>query len=389
MAQWDDSQADDQQAPGPSAQGGSNDPTFVTGLTALYHKYAHRDPTPAEIQSHAGNPGGLPAIEGMLMSQAGLDATHAGAEQPNAPAPTTPTGRDAILQHIKDFAAAHPNANPSINNDPNYWADRIMQTHPDGNVDWGYWEGRFLTPEGPAEGAGQGGQAASWFDQNQPAAVPQYTNPAQGGGGYSVPQNTSQYAVPARPGAIAQPFTPQMWTDQFASPSMTDLQSSPGFQAEQEAALTGLQRSAAANGSVLSGGFVGKTLPRSLATLAGQQYQQLYNNAYQTYQDRYKAFQDQNTNALNAYAANVGGYNADVGNALQAFNTNQNVYNSNVQNGLQAFNANQNAYQQDVNNNLSQYDRRYQAYQDLIKNNLNLAQLGAGATTAGSPGAAQ
>src|ERR1051326_2641220 len=59
----------------------------------------------------------------------------------------------AILQHIADFAAAHPNANPSIRNDPNYWATRIMQTHPDGNIDWGYWESRMLQPEGPPEGA--------------------------------------------------------------------------------------------------------------------------------------------------------------------------------------------------------------------------------------------
>ena len=64
-------------------------------------------------------------------------------------APQTQSVRDRILA----FAAAHPNANPSVGRDPGYWEQRINQTHPDGNVDWNYWEQRMLTPEGPPESA--------------------------------------------------------------------------------------------------------------------------------------------------------------------------------------------------------------------------------------------
>lgn len=74
----------------------------------------------------------------------------------NSIPPAGPTGGNAqndILAHIAAFAQAHPNANPSITRDPNYWAGRIAQVSGNGPIDWGYWESRMLQPEGPPEGA--------------------------------------------------------------------------------------------------------------------------------------------------------------------------------------------------------------------------------------------
>lgn len=66
MAYWDDE----------DKGGGSFNPpapapdTFPQDLTALYAKYG-RTPTPEEIQAHRGNPGGLAAIENMLINDRG------------------------------------------------------------------------------------------------------------------------------------------------------------------------------------------------------------------------------------------------------------------------------------------------------------------------------
>jgi hypothetical protein len=360
---------------------------WIPQIKAWYQQYLGRPASDADVQGHLGNPQGLTGIEAAIKGSPEATAyTASQGKKTETTTTTTNTGstRDQVLKRISDFVASHPNANPSLKNDPNYWADRILQTHPDGNVDWGYWEGRFVQPEGPAEG-GNTGTTNNWFQQNPPPGQfnTQYTAPGGAPSPYSVPGGApSPYAVPPR--TIA-PFVPQQWNEKFNAPTGEDLRNTPGFMASQDAAQQGLERSAAANGSILSGGFVGKALPRALGQLAGQHY----NNAYQTYQDRYKQFEDTNTNALNAYAANVGGYNADVGNALSAFTANNNAYQSNVQNALQQYNAQQGAYQNAVGNSLNQYDRRYQAYQDLIKNNLSYAQLGLNATTAGSPGSAQ
>ena len=132
-------------------------PGFRDAVNALYQKYYGRPATDAELQGHAGNPGGINAIEDMLKASlppGGTTGTTGTGAQPS-----TATDQNALIAYLRGWAAAHPNANPSVGRDPGYWASRMLQTHGNNPIDWGYWEGRMNTPEGPPEGAQTGGNA--------------------------------------------------------------------------------------------------------------------------------------------------------------------------------------------------------------------------------------
>lgn len=61
-----------------TAAGATTTDDFADQVRALYAKYG-RTATQAEIDSHRGNPGGLPAIEALLARNAGPDDSHASA----------------------------------------------------------------------------------------------------------------------------------------------------------------------------------------------------------------------------------------------------------------------------------------------------------------------
>lgn len=186
------------------------------------------------------------------------------------------------------------------------------------------------TPDSTNKSVLGGASAGDWFSANAPSPA--------------------SYSQLARPDYLQGPYVPRQFTEQFTAPTMEDLKNDPGYQAGADLTQKGLERSAAAKGSILSGGFVGSVLPRALNEYAGQAYQNLFGRAYDTYQQKYNQF-------LNAQ-------NAD----------------------LAARGLNENTFQTDLGNNLNTYKTRQQAYQDAINNNFNLAQLGLNATTAGNPG---
>jgi hypothetical protein len=209
----------------------------------------------------------------------------------------------------------------------------------------------YVPPTGGGGGGGGGGSNAGNYAQMFGAP------PAP----FSETYNTlarpdylrGEYQAPARPDYLQGPYVPPVWTDKFVAPTVADLQAEPGYLARLDAAQRGFERSAAAKGSVLSGGFVARTLPRELQTQASNEYANVYNRAYDTYQQRYGEFKDM--------ANNLGA----------ARTTNENAYNSDVTNAYNTRNVNENAYGTDVTNNLNAYNKRYMAYQDLISNNRN------------------
>lgn len=186
---------------------------------------------------------------------------------------------------------------------------------------------------GGGAGGGTGGGASDWFSLNAPG---------------SMPSGAPTYTLPTRPDAIASPLVAPQVTATFTAPTATDLQNSPGYQAGANLVQQGLQRSAAAQGSILNGGTQA-ALGRALTDYAGTQYGNLYNQY------------------LNTYQANTG---TQFQNANLALGTRQ---------------LNESAYQNDVNNSLSAFNTRYKAYQDAITNNLNLGQLGVNAASASRP----
>src|SRR5213075_402609 len=125
------------------------------------------------------------------------------------------------------------------------------------------------------------------FGEGHPVWIP------QGAGGGSA--GTGPYSGP---GAIPPPF---------AAPSMQDLQNEPGYQARYHMGLQGLERGAAAQGSILSGGTQ-KALARYGQDYASNEYSNAYNRALQTYNtnwqtqslDPWKRYQDVYQGGLNA-----------------------------------------------------------------------------------------
>lgn len=157
------------------------------------------------------------------------------------------------------------------------------------------------------------------------------------------------YTTPARPAHLQQPYQAPTWGETFTAPTAADLENEPGYLAAQAAIRRGMERGAAAQGSVLSGGFVGRTLPRALAEHAGTAYAGAHGRAFDSYRQRYGQFMD---------SANLGG---------------------------QARSINEASYQGDVTNSLNQFLARRNAYQDAVGNNLNFARLGLDATLGGRP----
>ena len=88
---------------------------------------------------------------------------------------------------------------------------------------------------------------------------------------------------------------------------MQDLQNEPGYQARYQMGLQGLERGAAAQGSILSGGTQ-KALARYGQDYASNEYSNAYNRALQTYNtnwqtqslDPWKRYQDVYQGGLNA-----------------------------------------------------------------------------------------
>lgn len=205
---------------------------------------------------------------------------------------------------------------------------------------------------------------ADWFAANAPGAAP----------------FTETYTTPERPAAIASPYVAPTWAggdfaapqkpasleQEFRPPTMAEVEASPGYQTRFAAGQQALERSAAARGSILSGGTqkatarygqdyaaneYGNEFARRLQgrqQTAGE-YQTDFGNAYQTYQQRYGQFMD---------AANLGAQGRQI---------------------------NESAYGSDVTNSRNQYNTRYGAYQDAIRNNFDYARLGLDATLGGRP----
>jgi hypothetical protein len=209
------------------------------------------------------------------------------------------------------------------------------------------------------------------------------------------------------------------------------MQNNPQFQYAQQQAMQQLINSGAAKG-IARGSNEWKALEQQAADLAGQQYQQIYNNKFGEYQtgvqntlnynqanqgnaaqaygltnqyqqaagmfnagqnynaqaqnignqmqtNQFNAGMDYNTQAANQ-ANQFGASQANNQNALAAYQTNANTalgaYGANVQAGLGYGNLALNQQGQNYNQGLSTFNANQGANQQLFNNNYSLAQLG-------------
>lgn len=92
----------------------------------------------------------------------------------------------------------------------------------------------------------------------------------------------------------------------FVAPTAAQANASPGEQAQLQLGEQAMQQSAAAQGSLLTGGTE-EALNGYAQNLASTNYQNVYNDAYNTYASGYNQYQNQQTNTYNRLAGLAGG----------------------------------------------------------------------------------
>lgn len=165
-----------------------------------------------------------------------------------------------------------------------------------------------------------------------PLARPSYLQ-----GEYVPGQWTEQFAAPAKPSVLQTPY---------ALPTKAELEASPGYTAGADMMQRGMERSAASKGSILSGGFVGRTLPRAMGEYAGTAYNNLVGQTLGARQQQY------------------GEYTGDVSNAFEQYKQRYGQFADAEGLKLGARNVNESAFQGDQGTNLAGYNTRYAQYLD-------------------------
>lgn len=116
-------------------------------------------------------------------------------------------------------------------------------------------------------------------------------------------------------------YVPPTWEGgDFQNPTVEDLYASPGYQARLDSRLQAATRRQAAQGTVLNGGSL-KALDRSAQEYATGEYQQLRNNSYDAYVQRYKQFTDRAGMDLNARTVNANENQNTFANRFQTYTT--------------------------------------------------------------------
>jgi hypothetical protein len=119
-------------------------------------------------------------------------------------------------------------------------------------------------------------------------------------------QAINQLAAQTAPGGSLA----QQWNTPFSFTGV-DLQNDPAYQFDFDQGTKAIQKSAAAGGSLVSGGAL-KDLNDYAQGYASNQFQQSYQNALTNYQQAYNVFQQNQSNTFNreAAVAGIGGSSA-------------------------------------------------------------------------------
>jgi hypothetical protein len=91
------------------------------------------------------------------------------------------------------------------------------------------------------------------------------------------------------------------WNQTFQAPTAAQAAQTPGYQFQLQQGENALQNSAAASGGLLTGGNEA-ALDQYSQGLASQNYQQVYNNQLQQYQQGYNQFENNQANEYNRLA---------------------------------------------------------------------------------------
>jgi hypothetical protein len=345
-------------------------------IRQLYQQYLGRDPWPDEVQHWASQPLGMGQLQQMFYDspeaqQYRARGVPAGAEQQpqqqqQAATPAGPQGGN-YQGWFNSLVAGKPfNQQTILDLEPILNQYGVQLTPPNSQGE--------RTKIGIPNGQGGYDWVRVGFGEGHPVWIPQGGDtPAQGE--YNAPFTEQfSYADFAPPDAFSRP--------EWQAPTTVGDFNDPGYTARMKAGEEALQRSAAAKGTLLTGGTL-KDISDWASDYASQEYQGAYNRAYQDYTTNYqKAWDEYKTNYQNKFNEWSAGY----GKALGEYQQRYNIYDANQRN---------------------QYDRMYQlaqlglsaagqqagygtGYASIYGNALgNLGSAGAGLITgAGNAGAA-
>jgi hypothetical protein len=192
----------------------------------------------------------------------------ASGKPPTAPAstggassgPPNPSDRNSVKQWV--IAEATKLGRMDIANNPDYWVDQAMaHTKPDGSIDTGYWSDRMSTAN--QGGSGGAGGVSTGF--------------GLGGGAYGGPGGF---------GGLTAPFTGQFQSPGDFSPPDLNNTTDPGYAARLQMGIDAIQKSAAAKGTLLTGGTL-KDLTQFGQDFASNEYDKVFNRALTTNETAY------------------------------------------------------------------------------------------------------
>lgn len=297
-------------------------PTFDQ-VNADYKKYLQRDLTQAEYTKYYApltdyNPGmvansqeALAIANKQVPGTPGYDPRGGQVASGNLTGQQDANGKP-LGGNLKDpkyaealvsYFANQPGANPSLKNDPNYWITRMGQV----GGDQGYWEGRFMQPEGtpdPSQPPGTNTPGATPNPLGDPNALATYMTDSPLLKPWTVPFSYPDWQAPAA----------------FTAPTDVTEQNDPGYQFRAQQGQQAIDRSAAARGTLLTGGTL-KDLEQFGQDYGSGEYQNVYNRALQNYTTDYNSsLTDWTTNYNKASQGYAQAYNIFSNNQSNQYN---------------------------------------------------------------------
>lgn len=241
-------------------------------------------------------------------------ATLAGMYSGTAPAASAGGRNDeaAIRAQIAKWASM-PGADPSLGNDPDYWVKAITSRGGLGSDNMQYWQDAsvgptafFRNPTRESGGNGGNGSVATGGANNN-----------GGQGGLSSFLTDSPLLQP-----WTTPFNYSDWKapDPFKAPTTVDEQNDPGYKFRMQMGQQAIERSAAAKGTLLTGGTA-KDLTQFGQDYGSGEYQNVYGRALTDYTTGYNSsLTDWTTNYNKAHQSYMDAYNIFENNQANQYN---------------------------------------------------------------------
>lgn len=351
--------------PPPAGQGGTINPPGTTGPTsktlsgggptaqdivAAYQQSLGRVPSQQEIATWIGNQSFAQALASSPEAQAYASAKAQGPaalaayQQQNGitppgtgwaasppPGSTSPTSTAPAVTNPNDPAqvgawlqwrSTQPGADPILQTQQgrDYYQQQILANG--GLTDTGYWTNKStLASAGGAVGAGQNGTGLT-------GSLAQATYP---GGQFSTPP-ANLASLPSWAQPYGQTYETKPYGQTYTLPTEAQLQQTPGYQFAFDQGLQGIDRGAAAKGTLQTGGTL-KAEQTFGTGLADQTYQNAVGNSLNAFNTNYGVFSGDQARSLGAYQTNAGTYFANQGLASSAYqqqyNNASNTYGTN------------------------------------------------------------